>query len=612
MPKKKKIKENKRPLPMGNTDSKSVDNSEDKVSPVELPPTMTVGELSSIISKSNVDTIKSLMRQGIMATVNQYVEFDIAAKVAASFGIGVIKPIEKETSKVDSNIGKDESINEDTAEIRPPVITILGHVDHGKTTLLDKIRGDSVVDSEAGGITQNIGAYQTMHKGKKITFIDTPGHEAFTSMRANGAQVTDISVLVVAADDGVMPQTIEAIDHSRAAGVPIVIAINKIDSPGADVDRVKGQLVEQDLIVEDYGGDVVSTEISALKGEGIDSLLESLVLVSEIEELKTNVDRDGMGIVIEASIDKNKGITATVLVKSGTVKLGHSIVAGTSRGRVKSMTDGFGNNIDHATASTPVKILGLNSVPNTGERLDVVESDKVARNIVSSREKYSKVTPEERSPTTMLEVMRKVHSSEAKELRLVVKTGAYGSIDAVERALAQLSDSDVQLKLLRSATGAVTESDIMLASASDAMVVGFETISDRGARSLAESEDVVIRLYDVIYNLIDDVKNAAKSLLDPTYKEIVIGHALVQEIFPRGKRQKIAGIRITSGSINRNSRLRVLRGGNLLHDGVITSMRHLKENVRELANNFEGGIMIDGFHDYVERDELEAYELKEE
>ena len=612
MPKKKKIKENKRPLPMGNTDSKSVDNSEDKVSPVELPPTMTVGELSSIISKSNVDTIKSLMRQGIMATVNQSVEFDVAAKVAASFGIGVIKPIDKEASKVDSNIGKDESIDEDTAEIRPPVITILGHVDHGKTTLLDKIRGDSVVDSEAGGITQNIGAYQTMHKGKKITFIDTPGHEAFTSMRANGAQVTDISVLVVAADDGVMPQTIEAIDHSRAAGVPIVIAINKIDSPGADVDRVKGQLVEQDLIVEDYGGDVVSTEISALKGEGIDSLLESLVLVSEIEELKTNVDRDGMGIVIEASIDKNKGITATVLVKSGTVKLGHSIVAGTSRGRVKNMTDGFGNNIDHATASTPVKILGLNSVPNTGERLDVVESDKVARNIVSSREKYSKVTPEERSPTTMLEVMRKVHSSEAKELRFVVKTGAYGSIDGVERALGQLSDSDVQLKLLRSATGAITESDIMLASASDAMVVGFETISDRGARSLAESEDVVIRLYDVIYNLIDDVKNAAKSLLDPTYKEIVTGNALVQEIFPRGKRQKIAGVRVTNGSIKRNSRLRVLRGGNLLHDGVITSMRHLKENVRELANNFEGGIMIDGFHDYVERDELEAYELKEE
>ena len=612
MPKNKKRKINKKPLSPGQVDTKSLDNSDDKVSPVELPSTMTVGELSSIISKSNVDTIKSLMRQGIMATVNQSVEFDIAAKVAASFGIGVIKPIEKEFSKVDSNIGKDESIDEDTAEIRPPVITILGHVDHGKTTLLDKIRGDSVVDSEAGGITQNIGAYQTLHKGKTITFIDTPGHEAFTSMRANGAQVTDISVLVVAADDGVMPQTIEAIDHSRAAGVPIVVAINKIDSPGADIDRVKGQLVEQDLIVEDYGGDVVSTEISALKGEGIDSLLESLVLVSEIEELKTNVDRDGMGIVIESSIDKNKGITATVLVKSGTVKLGHSIVVGTSRGRIKSMTDGFGNSIDHATASTPVKILGLNSVPNTGERLDVVESDKVARNIVSSREKYSKITPEERSPTTMLEVMRKVHSSEAKELRLVVKTGAYGSIDAVERALGQLSDSDVQLKLLRSATGAITESDIMLASASDAMVVGFETISDRGARSLADSEDVVIRLYDVIYNLIDDVKNAAKSLLDPTFKEIVIGHALVQEIFPRGKRQKIAGIRVTSGSINRNSRLKVLRGGNLLHDGVITSMRHLKENVRELANNFEGGIMIDGFHDYQERDELEAYELEEE
>ena len=581
-------------------------------SPVEFPPIMTVGELSEIISKSNVDTIKSLMRLGIMATVNQSVEFDIAAKVASSFGIGVIKPKEKESSLVDSSIGKDENIDVKTAEERPPVITILGHVDHGKTTLLDKIRGDSVVDSEAGGITQNIGAYQTIHNGKSITFIDTPGHEAFTSMRANGAQVTDIAILVVAADDGVMPQTIEAIDHSKAAGVPIVVAINKIDSTGANIDKVKGQLAEQDIIVEDYGGDVISTEISALNGQGIDTLLESLILVSEIEELRANIDKPGRGVVIESAIDKTRGVTATVLVKSGTINIGDSIVVGTSRGKIKNMIDGFGKNIEKATPSTPVKILGLTSVPNTGEQLDVVDSDKVARNLVSSREKYSKTAIQEKSPTTMVEVMRKVHSSDAKELRLIVKTGAYGSVDAVERALGQLSSSDIQIKLLRSATGSVTESDVMLASASDAMVVGFETTADRAAKSLADAENVVIRLYDIIYNLVDDVGSSAKSLLDPTYSEVVIGHAIVQEIFPRGKRQSIAGVRITDGLIKRNSRLRVVRSGEILHDGVITSMRHLKENVRELTNNFEGGIMVDGFHEYEEQDELVAYELKAE
>ena len=579
------------------------------VGPVELPSIMTVGELSSIISQSNVDTIKSLMRLGIMATVNETVEFDVAAKVAASFEIGVLKPKDKESSNIDSKIGVDDSLTEDNAITRPPIITVLGHVDHGKTTLLDRIRGESVVDSEAGGITQSIGAYQTLYKEKQLTFIDTPGHQAFTSMRANGVQVTDIAILVVAADDGVMPQTIEAIDHSKAAGVPMVIAINKIDVPGADVGRLKGQLAEHDIVVEDYGGDVVSVEISALKGDGIDSLLDSLLLVAEIEELKGNPERFGVGVVIESLVEKSKGVMATILVKSGTIRIGDYIISGTTRGRIKTMVDGFGKNILEAGPSTPVKILGLNSMPLSGDQFDVVENDRTAREIVASREKYSRSRQENKSQTTMEEVLRRVHSSDAKELRLVIKTGTYGSVDAVNRAIIQLSDSDVQVKILRSAAGSVSESDVMLASASDAMIVGFETSTDQGARNLANNHNIVISLYDIIYNLVDDIKNSAKSLLDPSYKQSVIGHALVQEIFPRGKRERIAGIRITDGILKRNSRIRVIRSGEILHEGAITSMKHLSENVRELTNNFEGGVMIDGFHSYEEQDILEAYEL---
>ena len=422
-------------------------------------------------------------------------------------------------------------------------------------------------------------------------------------------QVTDIAILVVAADDGVMPQTIEAIDHSKAAGVPMVIAINKIDVTGADVGRLKGQLAEHDIVVEDYGGDVVSVEISALKGDGIDSLLDSLLLVAEIEELKGNPERFGVGVVIESLVEKSKGIMATILVKSGTIRIGDDIISGTTRGRIKTMVDGFGKNILEAGPSTPVKILGLSSMPLSGDQFDVVENDRTAREIVASREKYSRSRQESKSQTTMEEVLRRVHSSDAKELRLVIKTGTYGSVDAVNRAIIQLSDSDVQVKILRSAAGSVSESDVMLASASDAMIVGFETSTDQGARSLANNHNIVISLYDIIYNLVDDIRNSAKSLLDPSYKQSVIGHALVQEIFPRGKRERIAGIRITDGIFTRHSRLRVIRSGEILHEGVITSMKHLSENVRELTNNFEGGVMIDGFHSYEEQDILEAYEV---
>lgn len=611
MPKNNKKRKSRRKFNQDSDVSIISSNTKEEITvgPVELPSIMTVGELSLIISQSNVDTIKSLMRLGIMATVNETIEFDVAAKVAASFEIGVLKPKEKESSNIDSKIGADDSLTEDNAITRPPIITVLGHVDHGKTTLLDRIRGESVVDSEAGGITQSIGAYQTLYKEKQLTFIDTPGHQSFTSMRANGVQVTDIVILVVAADDGVMPQTIEAIDHAKAAGVPMVIAINKMDVPGADVGRLKGQLAEHDIVVEDYGGDVVSVEISALKGDGIDSLLDSLLLVAEIEELKGNPDRFGVGVVIESLVEKSKGIMATILVKSGTIRIGDYIISGTTRGRIKTMVDGFEKNILEAGPSTPVKVLGLSPMPLSGDQFDIVENDRTAREIVASREKYSRSRQESKSQTTMEEVLRRVHSSDAKELRLVVKTGTYGSVDAVNRALGQVSDSDVQVKILRSAPGSVSESDVMLASASDAMIVGFETSLDQGAKGLAGNHNIVISLYDVIYNLVDDIRNSAKSLLDPSYTQSVIGHALVQEIFPRGKRERIAGIRITDGTFKRNSRLRVIRSGEVLHEGAITSMKHLSENVRELTNNFEGGVMIDGFHSYEEQDILEAYEV---
>ncbi len=576
--------------------------------PVEIPATLTVGQLAEILHKSNVDTIKGLMRNGIFATVNEMVEFDVAARVAALFEIPVLKPRDREESAAAQRVGVDEQATEENTEPRAPIITVLGHVDHGKTTLLDAIRGAKVVDTEAGGITQSIGAYQVNKDGHRITFIDTPGHEAFTAMRASGAQVTDIAVLVVAADDGVMPQTQEAIDHARAAGVPIVVAINKMDSPGADLDRVKGELAEHNVIVEDYGGDVVAVPVSALKNEGIDTLLESLVLVAEVQELKANPDRPGIGVVIEAHTDRVRGSIATVLVRSGTVKLGNNVVAGTQRGRVKSMRDGFGKEIKEAGPSTPVQILGLSGLPIVGDQLDVVDDEKSARTLVETRERLD-AQRGGRSASTMADVMRRVHSGEAKELNVIIKAGTQGSVDAVTRSVEQLSSEEVQVRVIHASAGQIGEADVLLATASDGLIVGFETTIEATAQSQAMLKGVVIKNYDIIYNLIDDVRDAVEGLIEPEERRVVIGHANVLEIFPRGKREKVAGVRVTDGVMRRTGRIRVLRRGEELFDGAITSMRHLQENVREIANNFEGGIILDGFHEYQEGDVLEGYEI---
>jgi len=596
--------------PGGNGGPRTVVEEKVPRSPVQLPPETTVGELAEILEMSNVDTIKALMRLGVMATVNETIEFGIAAKVAASFEIGVLKPKDREESGAAVKVGVDDNLTEDNSITRPPVITVLGHVDHGKTTLLDSIRGEKVVDTEAGGITQSIGAYQVVKDGHPLTFIDTPGHAAFTQMRASGAQATDIAVLVVAADDGVMPQTLEAIDHAKAAGVPIIVAINKIDAPGADLDRTNAQLAEHEIIVESYGGDTVAVPVSALKGEGIDDLLESLLLVVEIQELKANPERAGIGVVIESHMDRSRGAVASVLVRSGTVRNGDNVVAGMFRGRIKSMVDGFGNVVTEAGPSTPIEVLGLNGIPAAGDQFDVVSNDREGRDLIATRTRLASKRKDTRAATTMAEVMRRVQQSGAKELLVVIKTGSHGSIDAVHRAVEQVSNDEVQVRVLSSASGAINESDILLASASSAMVMGFETTVEPGARRQADAEGVAIRTYDIIYNLIDEVEDAARGLLEPERKTVVTGHANILEVFTHGKREQIAGIRVTDGMLKRSGRMRVIRKGDEIFDGAITSMRHLKDTVRELANNFEGGIKIDGFHEYEEGDVLEGYEIQ--
>ena len=571
---------------------------------------MTVGELSGILGQSVVDVVKALMRAGVLATVNETVDFETAAVVASGFDIQVLKPKEREESLAGVKVGIDEDLTEENAEPRPPIVTVLGHVDHGKTTVLDAIRGSKVVDSEAGGITQSIGAYQVARNGQLITFIDTPGHQAFTGMRASGAQVTDIAVLVIGADDGVMPQTREAIDHARAAEVPMIIAINKMDLPGADPDRVKSQLTEHEIVVEDYGGEVVAVPVSALKNEGIDDLLESILLVSEISEFKANPNRPGMGVVIESNIDRARGPVATLLVSAGTVRLGDNVVAGTTRGRIRAMTDGFGADVEEAGPSTPIQVLGLHGVPSVGDQFDVLEGDKAARQLVETREKLAARRGEARVAPTMAEVLRRVRSGDMKELSLVVKTGTQGSIDAVRRSVEPLSNEEVQVNIIHSGAGAVNESDVMLAVASDGIVIAFQTSAEPGAQKQAEAQGIEIRSYEIIYDLIDDTSDAVRGLLAPEEREVVLGQAVVQQVFSAGRRNRAAGVRVTQGQLARNASIRVLRGGEEIFSGRVASMRHFRDDVRELATGFEGGVALDGFNDFAEGDVLEAFEIQ--
>ncbi len=557
--------------------------------PIEIPAVLTVGELAEKIGAGPVETIKLLMRRGLMMTVNDPVDFANAAAVAGSIGVKVLRPQEEEESIAGNAVAVIDTAEDEDAVTRPPVITVLGHVDHGKTTLLDSIRGSSVVDTEAGGITQSIGAYQVERNGQQLTFIDTPGHEAFTMMRARGAQVTDIVVLVVAADDGIMPQTIEAIDHAQAAGVPMVVAINKIDISGADPERVKRELAERNILVESWGGEVVSVEVSALKGDGIDDLLENLAILAEVQELKANPNMPGLGVCLEAHIDPSRGSLATILMRSGTLKLGDQIVVGKVRGRVKGLVDSIGNSVKSAGPSDVVEVMGLGGVPEPGIQMDVVTNEKAARQIVEKRERADRAG-EGRSLATLAEVMRRVNAGDAEELAVIIKTGTKGSIDAVRRSAEQISDAEVQINIIHAATGPVNESDVMLATASGALIMAFETGTQAGAEKQAGIHGVDIRQYNIIYNLIDDLSSAARGLLAPIETEIVLGHAVVQAIFPAGRRYRVAGVRVLDGQISRQASIRVQRDGEPVYTGQIASLRHFKDDVRELNSGGEGGV----------------------
>jgi len=574
----------------------------ERLQPLDVPGALKISDLAALMDVGPVEVIKEFMRNGYMLTINEVVEHSIASIVTPAFGFGVLPLAEKEGSS--SGPVDDDEEDADLLESRPPVVTILGHVDHGKTTLLDTIRQTNVVDTEAGKITQHIGAYQVDFDGNPITFVDTPGHAAFTAMRARGAQVTDIAVLVVAADDGIMPQTIEAIAHARAAGVPIVIAINKIDQPNADQERVKRQLSEQDLLIEEWGGDVVAVPVSALHGDGVTDLLENLLVVAEVGDLKANPNRDGKGVVVEARTDKRRGVVATVLVQSGTLSLGDNIVVGEFRGRVRAMFDDKANSVKEAGPSYPVEVLGLDGLPDAGNNFVVAPDEKTARRMVEANERENALRT---VGPTLEDVHSRIESGKAKALNLIMKTDVQGTIEAVRGSLQQLNSEETRVTMIHASSGGITESDILLAAASEAIVVGFNSRPEPGAQALANQQGVEIRFYDVIYHLIDDVEMALEGLLEPVYEDVLEGHATVRAVFSISRRGRVAGISINDGTVARDSTVHVLRGGEKVFAGTISSLKHFKDDVRELAAGFEGGLALNGFDDFREGDILEAH-----
>ncbi len=575
---------------------------------LDLPSAISVADLSDLMGVDPVDVIKQLMRFGYMISINEVVEFEVASGIAQSFGFPVKAPMPEEESGPGSVVLSHEGEDPGNLVERPPVVTILGHVDHGKTTLLDSIRNTDVVSGESGGITQHIGAYQVRYNGTPITFLDTPGHEAFTAMRARGAKVTDIAILVVAADDGIMPQTQEAIDHVKAAGVPIIVAVNKIDRPDADPDRVKRQLAERDLLVEDWGGEVIAVPVSALKGEGIDDLLENIIVVSEIAELRANPDQLARGVVVEAEIDKSKGPVATVLVQTGTLKPAQTIVVNGLKGRVRAMLNDRGNRVKQAGPSMPVEILGIGGLPDAGDAFTIVADERAAREMVEEWERTQYV---EQRHGTLEDIAARIESGEVVDLDLIVKTDVQGSTEAVRSALERLNTERTRVNIIHMATGAITENDVMLAAASDAVVIGFNTQPGAGANTLAAQEGVDVRYYDVIYHLVEDVERAVNGLLAPETRDITEGYATVRAVFTIGRRGRAAGVYVNDGRISRSSTIYILRNNKKVHEGPIASLKHFRDDVRELTNGLEGGVVVEGFQDYQEGDILESHRIEE-
>ncbi len=573
--------------------------------------TITVKELSEKIGKPAAEIIKKLFMLGIMATINQEIDFDTCELIASDYGIELELKIAKSFEEVLSDSADDMDAPE-TLVTRPPVVTIMGHVDHGKTSLLDAIRNSSVTSGEAGGITQHIGAYTVSCKGRQITFIDTPGHEAFTSMRARGAQVTDIVILVVAADDGIMPQTVEAINHAKAAGVPIVVAINKMDRHEADPERVKQQLTEYELVPEEWGGTTICVPVSAKTQMNLDTLLEMVLLQSDVLELKANPSRLAKGTIIEARLDKGRGPIATVLVQNGTLHKGDTIVAGTTYGRVRGMLDDRGRVVNEAGPSTPVEVLGFSDVPDAGDVLNVAEIDKLSRQVAEERrDKIKAAQLKNLSKVSLDDLFNQMAEGDLKDLNIIVKADVHGSVEAVKQALEKLSNEEVRVRCIHGGVGAITGSDIMFASASNAIVIGFNVRPDSTAKAAAERENVDMRTYRIIYNAIEDVQNAMKGLFKPVFKETELGHIEVRSTFRVSGVGTIAGGYVQDGKVSRNAQVRVVRGGIVVHEGKIASLKRFKDDVKEVATGYECGIGIENFNDINEGDIIEAFVVEE-
>ena len=568
---------------------------------------MTVSDLANLLDVSTGEIIKKLMGLGIMATVNNSVSFDTVELIALDYN----KTVKKEETADISNFEnyEIEDREEDLVE-RPPVVTIMGHVDHGKTTLLDYIRNSNVASGEAGGITQEIGAYQVECNGKKITFIDTPGHAAFTEMRARGASVTDIVIIIVAADDGIMPQTKEAIDHAKAAGVPIIVCINKIDKPEANIDRVMTGLVEAGLTPEEWGGDTIVTKISAKTGEGVDELLENILLIAEMQELKANPNRYATGAVLESKMDKHVGAVATLLISNGTLRLGDPIVVGTAFGKVRTLKDDLGRNIVEAPPAMPVEITGLSSVPSAGDKFMAFETEKQAKQIASDRALREKDADTNRTGMSLEELFGKINEG-LKEINVVLKTDTNGSLEAVKSSLEKIDVEGVKINVIRGAVGGITESDIVLASASNALIIGFNVRGNNKVLDMAKQYSIEIRLYDIIYKLVEDMEKAMKGMLEPIYEEKVTGTAEIRQLFKFSKVGMIAGCHVTSGTIKNNDKARVVRDSIVIYNGSIKSLQHEKDQVKEMSKDHDCGLTLDNFQDYKEGDIIEVYELVE-
>ena len=590
--------------------NKPVEKEEETIKQLVLPDSLTIKELADKMKVQPSVVVKKLFMQGKIVTINQEVDYDTAEEIALEFNC-----ICEHEEKVDviAELLKEDDEAEDTQVTRPPVVCVMGHVDHGKTSLLDAIRETHVTAKESGGITQKIGAYTVSINDHLITFLDTPGHEAFTAMRMRGAQATDIAILVVAADDGVMPQTIEAINHAKAAGVEIIVAVNKIDKPSANIEKVKQELTEYELIPEDWGGSTIFVPVSAHTKEGIDDLLEMILLTAEVQELKANPNRKARGIVIEAELDKGRGPVATVLVQKGTLKVGDHVAAGACHGKIRAMVDDKGHRVREAGPSIPVEILGLNDVPNAGEILVAMDSDKEARNFAETfiSEGRKKLLDDTKHKVSLDALFEQIQAGNVKELGIIIKADVQGSVEAVKQSLVKLSNEEVVVKIIHGGVGNINESDVVLASASNAIIIGFNVKPDNQARIVAEREKVDLRLYSVIYNAIEDVESALKGMLEPIYEEQVIGHVEIRQIFKASGVGNIAGSFVTDGKITRNASVRITREGEKTYEGPIASLKRFKDEVKEVKAGYECGLVFEKFNDIQEGDIIEAYEMVE-